>query len=81
MKYGYVCRDCGVEAEIECPMGEQPESTGCPACKGVARRVFAVAAVVYVGTGWSGSGHGIPDMDEREKLPGPLDFSDKMEDQ
>jgi hypothetical protein len=34
---------------------------------------------IYKGTGWTGVGHGVPDMDERERLPGPLDFSDLME--
>jgi hypothetical protein len=35
---------------------------------------------IYKGTGWSGRGHGVPDMDERERLPGPLEFDDLMGD-
>jgi len=79
MHYIYSCRDCGTEVEANFPLGQQPADVGCPQCRGVASRVFTVPFTIYKGTGWSGARHGVPDMDERAKLPGPLDFSDLME--
>jgi putative FmdB family regulatory protein len=79
MRYLYQCRDCGTREERECPMGEQPPTIACPRCRGIARRVFTAPPIHYKGTGWTGAGHGIPDLDERDKLPGPLEFDDLLE--
>jgi putative FmdB family regulatory protein len=78
MRYIYKCRDCDTRVEVDRPLGEQPAYVDCPECRGVAGRVFTAPTTIYKGTGWSGRGHGVPDMDERAKLPGPLDFSDLM---
>ena len=78
MIYTYHCRNCNGTIDREAPMGEQPATIQCPICQGDARRVFTCAAVHYRGTGWTGAGHGVPDMDERKKLPGPLQFDDLL---
>ena len=44
--YRFRCDTCGFEGDLRYPMGEAPESTGCPAlysewaCPGTARRVY-----------------------------------------
>ena len=72
------CPSC--HESVTVPVDAQPESiVRCPLCQEEALRIFTPPHVVYKGTGWSGAGHGIPDMDEREKLPGPLEFGDLLE--
>lgn len=77
MIYVYRCEGCAEKTELEYRMGKQPDTIECPGCGEAARRVFTVPGITYNGTGWAS--HGVPDMDEREKQPGPLDFSDKYE--
>ncbi|NIV32695.1 MAG: hypothetical protein GWN58_25585 [Anaerolineae bacterium] len=80
MRYAYKCKQCDLRFDEEFPLGQAPEKVACGVCMGgQARRVFTVPPVHYRGTGWSGAAHGVPDMDEREKLPGPLEFGDLLE--
>ena len=78
MIYVYRCPG-GHITEHDCPMGEQPATVECSICQGEARRVYTTPPIHYRGTGWTGAGHGIPDLNEREELPGPLEFDDKYE--
>lgn len=84
MIYVYQCTECGLITEREFPMGEQPPEVDCARCQlrgldSPAPRRFLAPTVIYQGSGWTGASHGIPDMDEREKLPGPLEFDDLLE--
>lgn len=77
--YVYHCDQCDVDIERRYKMGAQPDRIECDACGCEARRVYTAAAVHYKGFGWADPGHGEPDMDEREKMPGRLEFDDLME--
>ena len=79
MIYLYYCERCGAETEREFPMEDQPRFIECEGCGGEAGKVILAPAIHYKGTGWTGAGHGIPDMDERQKLPKPWQFDDLME--
>jgi putative FmdB family regulatory protein len=79
MIYTYYCETCKGTVDREFPMGQQPSVVECSNCQGEARRLYQPPAIHYKGTGWTGAGHGIPDLDEREKLPGPLEFDDLLE--
>ena len=79
MIYQYLCRRCRKVIERDFPMTRQPRDVVCPACHSRAGRFYRPVSVTYRGTGWTGQGHGIPDMNERKKLPGPLEFGDLRE--
>ena len=79
MVYTYYCETCEGTIDREFPMGQQPSTVECPICQGNAGRVYQAPAIHYKGTGWTGAGHGIPDLDERDKLPGPLEFDDLLQ--
>jgi len=79
MIYQYLCRPCRKVIERKFPMGQQPRNVACPVCHSRAGRFYRSVGVVYRGTGWTGRGHGTPDMNERKKLPGPLEFGDLTE--
>ena len=76
MVYVYRCRDCGHQEEREYPMGEQPGEIPCGKCRGVARRVFTVPMVRYVGLGWTTKYGGISDARE---APPEDQFDDLLE--
>ena len=80
MIYLYYCGSCDLEIEQEFALGTQPEEVPCPECGEGAVRKFTAPTAIYKGTGWSGPDHGVPDRDERAKLPGPLEFDDLLED-
>lgn len=80
MIYVYRCERCDIEVEKQYRMGKQPEHVDCPRCGLNAERVFLAPAVHYKGFGWTGAGHGDPDMDDREKMPRPWEFDDILED-
>ena len=79
MVYIYYCPDCNEYFNLEFGMEEDHGDTRCGKCGGLLRRVYTAPPILYKGTGWTGAGHGVPDMDEREKLPGPLQFDDLLE--
>lgn len=79
MIYLYYCGDCDLVIEYRCKLGQQPGEIECPECGKVSPRKYTVPITHYRGTGWSGTGHGVPDRDEREKQPGALDFSPEYE--
>jgi len=79
MTYLYECTQCKRQFEAQAPMGQAPARPACPRCSGAGQRRYTVLAVHYRGTGWTGAGHGIPDMNEREKMPKPWQFDDLLE--
>jgi hypothetical protein len=49
--------------------GQAPSRAKCKLYQGDGRGVHSVPAIHYKGTGQTGTGHGISDLDEREKSP------------
>jgi putative FmdB family regulatory protein len=55
--YEYTCRDCGHTFDIVQKMTDEP-LTVCPECGGPLRKVFAVPAIAFKGSGFYATDHG-----------------------
>jgi putative FmdB family regulatory protein len=55
--YEYTCRDCGHTFDIVQKMSDEP-LTVCPECGGALRKVFAVPAIAFKGSGFYATDHG-----------------------
>jgi putative FmdB family regulatory protein len=55
--YEYTCRDCGHTFDIVQKMTDEP-LTVCPECGGTLRKVFAVPAIAFKGSGFYATDHG-----------------------
>jgi len=55
--YEYTCRDCGHTFDIVQKMTDEP-LTVCPECGGSLRKVFAVPAIAFKGSGFYATDHG-----------------------
>ena len=55
--YEYTCRDCGHTFDIVQKMSDEP-LTVCPECGGLLRKVFAVPAIAFKGSGFYATDHG-----------------------
>jgi putative FmdB family regulatory protein len=69
--YEYRCRDCGHTFEVVQKMTDEP-LTVCPDCGGELRKVFAVPAIAFKGSGFYATDHG-------KKAKRPSETSDKGE--
>jgi putative FmdB family regulatory protein len=69
--YEYACRDCGHTFEIVQKMTDEP-LTVCPNCGGHLRKVFAVPAIAFKGSGFYATDHG-------KKAKRPSETSEKGE--
>jgi putative FmdB family regulatory protein len=67
--YEYTCRDCGHTFDIVQKMTDEPLKV-CPECGGALRKVFAVPAIAFKGSGFYTTDHG-----KKAKRPG--ETSDK----
>jgi putative FmdB family regulatory protein len=67
--YEYTCRDCGHTFDIVQKMTDEP-LTVCPNCGGRLRKVFAVPAIAFKGSGFYATDHG-------KKAKRPDEGSDK----
>jgi putative FmdB family regulatory protein len=67
--YEYTCRDCGHTFDIVQKMTDEP-LTVCPECGGQLRKVFAVPAIAFKGSGFYTTDHG-------KKAKRPSETSDK----
>ncbi len=50
--YEYECERCACRFELKRRFSEDGESPCCPRCKGVVRRLFSPAAIVFKGSGF-----------------------------
>jgi len=55
--YEYTCRDCGHTFDVVQKMTDEP-LTVCPVCGGRLRKVFAVPAIAFKGSGFYATDHG-----------------------
>jgi putative FmdB family regulatory protein len=55
--YEYTCRDCGHTFDIVQKMTDEP-LTVCPDCGGSLRKVYAVPAIAFKGSGFYATDHG-----------------------
>jgi len=55
--YEYTCRDCGHTFDVVQKMTDEP-LTVCPECGGPLRKVFAVPAIAFKGSGFYATDHG-----------------------
>src|SRR5206468_10420292 len=55
--YEYTCRDCGHTFDVVQKMTDEP-LTVCPECGGPLRKVFAVPAISFKGSGFYATDHG-----------------------
>jgi putative FmdB family regulatory protein len=55
--YEYRCRDCGHTFEVVQKMTDEPLAV-CPDCGGELRKVFAVPAIAFKGSGFYATDHG-----------------------
>jgi putative FmdB family regulatory protein len=55
--YEYTCRDCGHTFDIVQKMTDEP-LTVCPECGGSLRKVYAVPAIAFKGSGFYATDHG-----------------------
>jgi|SRR5436190_8728721 len=67
--YEYTCRDCGHTFDVVQKMTDEP-LTICPECGGELRKVFAVPAIAFRGSGFYATDHG-------KKSKRPSEASDK----
>ncbi len=67
--YEYSCRDCGHTFDIVQKMTDEPLAM-CPECGGPLRKVFAVPAIAFKGSGFYATDHG-------KKAKRPDEGSDK----
>jgi putative FmdB family regulatory protein len=69
--YEYTCRDCGHTFDIVQKMTDEP-LTVCPECGGPLRKVFAVPAISFKGSGFYATDHG-------KKAKRPSETSEKAD--
>jgi len=69
--YEYTCRDCGHTFDIVQKMTDEP-LTVCPECGGTLRKVFAVPAIAFKGSGFYATDHG-------KKAKRPSETSEKSD--
>jgi len=69
--YEYRCRDCGHTFEVVQKMTDEP-LTVCPDCGGELRKVFAVPAIAFKGSGFYATDHG-------KKAKRPSETSEKSD--
>jgi putative FmdB family regulatory protein len=69
--YEYACRDCGHTFDIVQKMTDEP-LTVCPECGGPLRKVFAVPAIAFKGSGFYATDHG-------KKAKRPSETSEKTD--
>jgi putative FmdB family regulatory protein len=69
--YEYRCRDCGHTFEVVQKMTDEA-LTVCPDCGGELRKVFAVPAIAFKGSGFYATDHG-------KKAKRPSETSEKSE--
>jgi putative FmdB family regulatory protein len=69
--YEYTCRDCGHTFDIVQKMTDEP-LTVCPECGGPLRKVFAVPAIAFKGSGFYATDHG-------KKAKRPSETSEKTD--
>ena len=67
--YEYTCRDCSHTFDVVQKMTDEP-LTICPECGGELRKVFAVPAIAFRGSGFYATDHG-------KKSKRPSEASDK----
>jgi putative FmdB family regulatory protein len=69
--YEYTCRDCGHTFDIVQKMTDEA-LTVCPKCGGLLRKVFAVPAIAFKGSGFYATDHG-------KKAKRPSEASEKSD--